>query len=163
MTGGAAACEAADAGEPSAAVLKASPAGSSRRGFFGEKNTFPNLNIDYFHLGGRGMNAKGFGEATLRERSTRFSFTSVGDGANVPLSFTSQKIPFLPGIMKENLPAGSQSLPVDQPLEGNIAQIHRNIPKPPQPTPKHNSGERTILLHWVEIFPFGQVQQCLRM
>lgn len=56
-----------DAGESAAEVLKASPAGwrQPRKGFFGEKMPSQKLNFGYFYLGGRGMNDKGFGEATL--------------------------------------------------------------------------------------------------
>lgn len=94
-------------------------------------------------------------ESALRERSRHFSFTSVGDGANPPFILNLQKAPFLPEIIKECFLGRSHSFPIDQPLEGNISQIHPNLKKPnptqPNPHQERTGGNRTSqgnYFHW---------------
>lgn len=160
-TGAAPVCGAGDAAQ----VLEASPAGwrQPRKGFGGKKMPSQKNKFSSFDLGARGMNGKGFGEATFRERSTHFSFTL---GTEQPPLYPLSPTPphFSRGIIKGDFLGRSHSFPVDQPLEGNIAQIHHNIKKPhPTPPQKRLGGSKhpremiSIGGAWgrVEIFTFG--------
>lgn len=114
--------------EPSAEVLKdLLQHGGSQERACGGKNAILNISFWIFLFWGRGMSDKGVGEAAQREFHVHF-----------PLLWWVQRNPHTlylqtPTIshkkIKEDFLGRVPKIPVDQPLEGNITQIHQNSTK----------------------------------
>lgn len=119
----------------------------ARKGFLGKKNIFQKLSFGHFHL--EGQMTSGLGKQNYKNVAC-ISHSVLLGREQTPTSISKREIILSQGITKEDFLGRSHGFPIDQPLEGNIAQIHHIKPKPKN-TPKEDGGlqaSRGNDFHW---------------
>lgn len=119
----------------------------ARKGFLGKKNIFQKLSFGHFHL--EGQMTSGLGKQNYKNLAC-ISHSVLLGREQTPTSISKREIILSQGITKEDFLGRSHGFPIDQPLEGNIAQIHHIKPKPKN-TPKEDGGlqaSRGNDFHW---------------
>lgn len=118
------------------------------RAFWG-KNTFQKVSFGHFHL--EGQMTSGLGKQHYKNLACTSHSLLLGREQTSSTSISKIEIILFQAITKEDFLGRSHGFPIDQPLEGNIAQIHHNIKAKPKNTPKEDGGlqaSRGNDFHW---------------